>query len=202
MWLSRRRVLSAIVAAAALTLVSGTPFSRAAAHKTKSLAPSPVVAVREPAHHVVTTFEIHSANTLESVTVRYVDDVLDPTSKQQLDHLMRCLRTDSAKPIDPRLIDALRGIAKEVDAPLWLVSAYRAPQSWRDHNFHNRAQAADIRVEGMPAWKLRKIARSLGVKGVGWYPTTNMIHVDVRDEEYFWTDWSGPGQIGREIRTR
>ena len=28
-----------------------------------------------------------------------------------------------------------------------------------------------------------------------------MIHVDTRDEPYFWTDWSGPGQIGREVRT-
>ncbi len=202
MWLLRRRVLSAIVAATALTLVSGTPFSRAASHGGKSLAPSPDVSAREPARHVVTTFEIIAANTLESVTVRYVDDVLDPASKQQLDHLMRCLRTDSAKPIDPRLIDVLRDIAKEVDAPLWLVSAYRAPLNWHEHNFHNRAQAADIRVEGMAAWKLRKVARKLGVKGVGWYPTTNMIHVDTRDDEYFWTDWSGPGQIGREIRTR
>lgn len=203
MWLLRRRVLSAIVAATALTLVSGTPFSRAAAaHKTKALAPSPNAIAREPAHHVVTTFEIRSANTLESVTVRYVDDVIDPVSKQQLDHLMRCLRTDSAKPIDPRLIDVLRDIAREVDAPLLLVSAYRAPLNWHEHNFHNRAQAADIRVDGMPANKLRRVARSLGVKGVGWYPTTNMIHVDVRDEEYFWTDWSGSGQIGREIRTR
>jgi len=44
--------------------------------------------------------------------------------------------------------------------------------------------------------------RKLGVRGVGWYPTTNMIHVDTRDEDWFWTDWSGPGQIGREIPTR
>src|SRR5512142_2143298 len=113
MWLSRRRVLGAIVAATALALVSGSPYSRAASHGTKSLAPSPDVAARESAKHVVTSFELRSANTLESVTVRYVDGVLDPTSKQQVDHLMRCLRTDSAKPIDPRLVDALRDIAKE-----------------------------------------------------------------------------------------
>jgi uncharacterized protein YcbK (DUF882 family) len=115
---------------------------------------------------------------------------------------MRCLRTDSAKPMDPRLIDTLRLIAREVDAPLWLVSGYRAPLNWREHNFHNRAQAADIRVDGMPAWKLRNLARKLGVLGVGYYPTTNMVHVDVRDEPYFWTDWSGPHQMGVEIRTR
>jgi uncharacterized protein YcbK (DUF882 family) len=115
---------------------------------------------------------------------------------------MRCLRTDSAKRIDTRLIDTLREIAKEVGAPLELVSGYRAPQNWHDHNFHSRGQAADIRVQGIGASKLRKIARKLGVRGVGWYPTTNMIHVDTRDEDWFWTDWSGPGQIGREIPSR
>ncbi len=196
-------MLTSIVGACALAFVSGTPYSRASSHHPgKWLAPSPEMATRASAQHVVTTFELHSANTLEAVTVRYVDGVVDPASKQQVDHLMRCLRTESAKPIDPRLVDTLRDIAKEVDAPLWLVSGYRAPLNWHEHNFHNRAQAADIRVEGMPAWKLRKVARNLRVKGVGWYPTTNMIHVDVRDEEYFWTDWSGPGQIGAEIRTR
>jgi uncharacterized protein YcbK (DUF882 family) len=202
MWHLRRRVLTAMIAATSLAWVSGAPNSRAASqHHSKSLTPS-ASAAREPADHVVTSFKIIAANTLESVDVRYVDGVLDPNSKQQLDHLMRCLRTDSAVSIDPRLIDALRDIAQAVDAPLQLVSAYRAPLNWREHNFHNRGEAADIRVEGMSAWKLRKIARGLGIKGVGWYPTTNMIHVDVRDDEYFWTDWSGPGQLGREVRSR
>ncbi len=203
MWLVRRRVLSVAVAATALALVSGAPYSRASAsHAHKTLATSPSAdEAREPTT-VVSTFELRSANTLESVTVRYVDGVLDPQSRAQVDHLMRCLRTDSAKPIDPRLVDVLRDIAREVDAPLWVVSGYRAPQNWHEHNFHNRAQAADIRVDGMPAWKLRNMARKLGVLGVGYYPTTNMVHVDVRDEAYYWTDWSGPHQIGVEIRTR
>lgn len=202
MGLVLRRALSAVVAATALTLVSGTPYSHAAsASASKILAASPIEMQRD-APHVISSFELRSANTLESVTVRYVDGVLDPESMQQVNHLMRCLRTDSAKPIDPRLIDALRDIAREVDAPLSLVSGYRAPLNWREHNFHNRAQAADIRVENMPAYKLRNIAKKLGVRGVGLYPTTNMIHVDVRDEQYFWTDWSGPNQAPREMRSR
>ena len=202
MWLAKRRLLGAVIAAMALASVSGTPYSRAASHTSKSLAPSPVAVDRGATNHVVDTFTLVAANTLESVEVRYVDGVLDDASHQQVNHLMRCLRTDSAKTIDPRLIDTLRDIAKEVNAPLELVSGYRAPQNWHDHNFHTRGQAADIRVEGVGANKLRKLARKLGVRGVGWYPTTNMIHVDTRDEDWFWTDWSGPGQIGREIPSR
>jgi uncharacterized protein YcbK (DUF882 family) len=196
--------MAAVIAVIGLALVSGTPYSRAAdisqAHKT--LEPSATNVELGGAAHVVDSFTLVSANTLERVEVRYVDGVVDETSRQQVDHLMRCLRTDSAKRMDTRLIDTLREIAKEVDAPLELVSGYRAPQNWRDHNFHSRGQAADIRVKGIGASKLRKIARKLGVRGVGWYPTTNMIHVDTRDEDWFWTDWSGPGQIGREIPSR
>ena len=198
----RRRVLSCAVVALGVALVSGTPWSRAAMQRgPKALAPSPTASALVP-EHVVETFQIRSVNTLETVDVRYVDGVLDPASRQQIDHLMRCLRTDRAKPIDPRLVDALRDIAREVGGKLDLVSGYRAPQHRWDHNYHNRAQAADIRVPGMPAYKLRGIARKLGIKGVGWYPTTNMIHVDVRDEPYYWVDWSASGQLGREIRTR
>ena len=196
--------MAAVIAVMGLALVSGTPFSRAASHAHKPLAPSPTSVERTTGEaHVVETFTIIAANTLESVEVRYVDGVVDETSRQQIDHLMRCLRTDGAKRIDVRLIDILRDISREVGGkPLELVSGYRAPQNWHDHNFHTRGQAADIRVAGMGANKLRKIARKLGVRGVGWYPTTNMIHVDTRDEEWFWTDWSGPGQIGREIPSR
>ena len=207
--------MATVIAAMGLALVSGTPYSRAAStdprsgtsqmstHDHKSLEPSATNVELGSAAHVVDSFTLISANTLESVEVRYVDGVVDETSRQQVDHLMRCLKTDGAKRIDTRLIDTLREIAKEVDGkPLELVSGYRAPQNWHDHNFHTRGQAADIRVEGMGANKLRKIARKLGVRGVGWYPTTNMIHVDTRDEDWFWTDWSGPGQIGREIPSR
>ena len=164
------RLASAGVAALGLTLVSGTPY------KLPEAVPTPkTLEVRAPAEdvaeptHIVTSFEIHSVNTLETVTVRYVDGVLDPASQHEVDHLLRCLRTDREKPIDPALIDILRDIAHEVGAPLLLVSGYRLKERYSDHNYHNRAQAADIRVEGMSAWKLRKIARALGIKGVGWY---------------------------------
>ena len=196
---SRRLLLSVAAAALGLVLVSGTPYSRAAMSGHKTLVPSPGEPHAGP-RHVVETFEVRSANTLETVEVRYVDGVLDPASKQQLDHLMRCLRTEGAKPVDPRLVDMMRDIAREVGGRLDLVSGYRAPRSWHEHNFHNRAEAADIRVPGMPARKLRSVARKLGIKGIGWYPTTNMIHIDTRDDEYFWIDWSGPNQIGREVR--
>jgi hypothetical protein len=53
--------------------------------------------------------------------------------------------------------------------------------------------AADIRVPGVETADLRDLARSLGATGVGYYPTVQFVHVDVRGTPYFWTDTSGHG---------
>lgn len=200
----RTRVLTVLVAAFAATLVSGTRFTGARAgagvHKAPVLASLPGDGPHTDPRHAVETFDLMSVNTGEKLTVRYVDDRLDPELAAPLEHLMRCLRTDREMAIDPRLVEALREIARQVGKPLLLVSGFRAPERRSDHNYHTRGQAADIRVEGMRAYKLRGIARKLGIRGVGWYPTTNMIHVDVRDVPYFWTDWSGPTRWRRRKR--
>jgi hypothetical protein len=43
-----------------------------------------------------------------------------------------------------------------------------------------------------------KFARELGFVGVGLYPTSGFVHVDVRAHSYFWVDRSGPGRRNRE----
>ena len=42
-----------------------------------------------------------------------------------------------------------------------------------------QAEAIDIRLPGFQTAKLRDIALSLGKGGVGYYPVSNFIHVDV-----------------------
>jgi hypothetical protein len=59
--------------------------------------------------------------------------------------------------------------------------------------------AADVRVAGMGTIALRDLARSLGAAGVGYYPTSRFIHVDVRDGHYEWTDTSGPGKGADDV---
>jgi hypothetical protein len=56
----------------------------------------------------------------------------------------------------------------------------------------------DIVVPGTPDDEVAKFARELGFVGVGIYPTSGFVHVDVRDRSYFWVDASAPGHRNRE----
>ena len=44
---------------------------------------------------------------------------------------------------------------------------------------------------------LAEYVRSLGFVGVGIYPRTGFVHLDVRAASYFWVDYSGAGRRGR-----
>jgi hypothetical protein len=83
-----------------------------------------------------------------------------------------------------------------------VLSAFRPPKTTHDHNYHTRGMAADIRVAGMSTARLRDLARSLGAPGVGYYPTSQFVHVDMRDGHYEWTDTSGPGQNGDDTHSQ
>jgi hypothetical protein len=121
----------------------------------------------------------------------------DEESYRLLRHELRCQRTGAETPIDPRLIDLLHQIAVRTRSRIQIVSAFRAPLFPRDLNYHVRGMAADIRVPTLSTAELRDLARSLGATGVGYYPTVQFVHVDVRETPYFWTDTSGHNEAAR-----
>ncbi len=168
------------------------------------VAPAPVlpahVSGHEPRSLVIsdspraTSFIIRAVNTGESVTVRMLGDRPTDESARALNHLLRCTRTQKEHDIDPRLVAVLSHLAEATGGDLELVSGYRAPKNARDKSFHTQGMAADVRVPGVRTWDLRKLAEGQHVPGLGYYPTSKMVHVDVRDVPYKWTDWSGPSR--------
>lgn len=200
----RFRLLSAIVASFGVTFVSfsswSVPQSARAAQTDGAAGPldADVVtgagaAVRDEAAKDL-SFSLEAINIRETVLVRCPGPSFEPDADSfaRAQHLLRAVYPDKEGKIDPKLLIILRDIAQATGGKIQVISAYRRP-GWRgDHNFHVRGQAADIRVPGVSTRKLRDLAKSLGVKGVGYYPTSQMVHVDAREEPYFWTDWSGP----------
>jgi uncharacterized protein YcbK (DUF882 family) len=79
-----------------------------------------------------------------------------------------------------------------------VVSAYRQPlNEGQAGSRHAKAMALDFRVAGIPNSSLRDFARTLGEVGVGYYPNSIFVHLDVRETRAFWVDWSGPGETPR-----
>src|SRR5258708_20103469 len=55
-------------------------------------------------------------------------------------------------------------------------------------------------VRGARDDEVARYARSLGFVGVGLYPRSGFVHLDVREHSYFWVDGSAPGQRGRVVQ--
>src|SRR5690606_28762797 len=77
-----------------------------------------------------------------------------------------------------------------------VVSAYRTPRRGTGSN-HGKGRALDLVVPGATDDQVARFARAQGFVGVGVYPVSGFVHVDVRDRSYFWVDRSGPGKRSR-----
>jgi uncharacterized protein YcbK (DUF882 family) len=145
------------------------------------------------------SFMLQSVNTSEEIEVKLNLDTgeVDPAGYARLRHIMRCQRTTAETPIDPRLIDLLYRISQRTHQKIMLVSGFRAPMfSLATLSFHTRGMAADIRIPGMTPLMARDLAESMGVHGLGYYPVSGFIHVDVRDDRQRWTDYGTNRQDG------
>ena len=144
-------------------------------------------------------FTVESVNTGETmeVAVNLATGELDADTYRRLRHVMRCQRTGAETPIDPRLLDLLVRIAQRTHQKIQLVSGFRAPMfSLATLSYHTRGMAADIRIPGMTPLMVRDLAESMGVAGIGYYPVSGFVHVDVRDDHARWIDYGHNRQDG------
>lgn len=112
-------------------------------------------------------------------------------------HVLRDPRTGNEHPVDPRLLDLVYRVARHFDAhEVRVISGYRTPRSGR-HSNHARGRAIDLVVPGASDEDVARFARDQGFTGVGVYPTSGFVHLDVRERSYFWVDNSGPGKRNR-----
>lgn len=65
----------------------------------------------------------------------------------------------------------------------------------RESSRHRHARALDLRVDGIPLARVRDALVTLERTGVGYFPNSVFVHVDVRDERHAWVDF-GTGSTG------
>jgi uncharacterized protein YcbK (DUF882 family) len=194
-----RRVRAMVQAADSVALTNGSNGGGAGSGDGSMLIPTVTTRVVQTPGARIGKFVIQSANTGEEVEVSLNLDTgeVDAAGYVRLRHMMRCLRTTAETPIDPRLIDLLYRIAHRTRQKLILVSGFRAPMfSMAALSYHTRGMAADIRIPGMTPLMARDLAESMGVHGLGYYPVSGFIHVDVRDDRSRWTDYGQNRQDG------
>ena len=194
------RHLAATAALAAL-LLPGSLASRASiahppapssttANPTSSTAPS-TAATPEPEYHL----RLHHLHTGEDIDVVYrVGDTYIPAALDRLNHFLRDHRTQDVSNYDPREFDVLHSLMASLGRPdgvIDIVCGYRTPWSNNflrtrgpstgvaEHSQHMLAKAIDIRVPGISTVTLRNAALALHAGGVGFYPVSQFVHVDV-----------------------
>jgi uncharacterized protein YcbK (DUF882 family) len=120
----------------------------------------------------------------------------DPKARQRLGRFLRDRETDEVKRPHARLMRALAYLADHFNGRTILVlSAYRSKASEEGGSSrHSTGEAIDIRVEGVPNEVLRDYCLTLNKVGVGYYPRSSFVHIDVRSKAVYWVDWSRPGE--------
>jgi uncharacterized protein YcbK (DUF882 family) len=178
--LSRRRFLG--LGAAALSL---PVLTRLAAFASPGPAAEPL-----PPDRGLAFFNTH---TDESEAVEYcLEGCLVPESLERINHILRDHRTGEVKAIDVGLLDLLNRLARALptDRPFHVISGYRSPETnarlrksggggVASNSLHLVGKAIDIRVPGIKLRDLYRTAVNLRGGGVGIYPESDFVHVDV-----------------------
>ena len=144
--------------------------------------------------------KLYHLHTGESLDIVYrIGDTYIPSALEQLNHFLRDHRTEDVSSYDPSEFDLLHNLLtrlKRPNATIDIVCGYRSPQSNEflrtrggtvdpsetgvaEHSQHMLAKAIDIRVPGVSTRRLDQAALSLHAGGVGYYPTSQFVHVDV-----------------------
>jgi uncharacterized protein YcbK (DUF882 family) len=172
---TRRSFMAASLAAASTLL--RTRVGRAAA----------VVPGAEPGR-----LALYNVHTQEALTVvyrnaagRYARDELG-----RLDRALRCHYTGEVAPIDIRVIDFLNAVDQSLGGghEIHVISGFRsaAYNAWlvrhgsgvSPHSLHLVGRAIDVRFPALPLVQVRRAALDLGRGGVGYYPTSDFVHLD------------------------
>lgn len=134
------------------------------------------------------------------VTPQRAEGGFDEAACAQVAQVASDARTNRVHPIDRRLIEMVYEIARHFHAgQVTVVSGYRAESR---HSNHSLGRAIDIIVPGVRDGAVAEFARTLGFAGVGVYPSSGFVHVDVREASFFWVDSSAPGRRTRYRRGR
>lgn len=182
--INRRRFLGLLAKTGSTALAASSAFSQSA------IAAIPL--------HEDKSLKLVNLHTNERLDITYFrQGKYDAAALYDINQLMRDHRAGEATEMSLELIESLSllqaccGTNKEIH----LISGYRSPKTNEalrkqgngvaKRSFHMTGQAVDIRVPGIALSELKSTAKKLKVGGVGYYPNSGFIHMDVGRVRYW-----------------
>jgi uncharacterized protein YcbK (DUF882 family) len=136
-------------------------------------------------------YNTHTSEAIDAVY--WSEGAYVPEGLRLIDRVLRDHRTGSVQPMDRRLLDLLFQLRTSLGTtkPFHIISGFRSPESnaylrglslasgVAKQSQHMLGRAIDIRVPGVALEQLRATALAMKKGGVGFYPKSNFVHVDV-----------------------
>ncbi len=203
-----------LAAAVASLFLSGGVTAKAWSDELPSIPSTPVMTSPRPGFFETFRLKLHHLHTGESIDVAYKQNgQYSRSGVGMLNHFLRDHRTDDTADYDPREFDLLHALLERLHrtgATIDIVCGYRTPWSNNflrtrsadtgvaEHSQHMLSKAIDIRIPGVSTRALRDAALSLGMGGVGYYPRSQFVHVDVGPVR----QWQFGGAPERQMASR
>ena len=181
-----------------LTSISGHGISRrdflaaGAAITAAWLFPHEAVAGLVKDFSVERSLHFYNTHTDEKITAVYWSQgSFVPQALVDINHILRDHRTGEMMEIDTSLLDLLFALQQklESESPFQIISGYRSPETnaflrmtskgIAKNSLHTDGKAIDIRLSGYELKTVRRAALDLQMGGVGYYPRSDFVHVDV-----------------------
>jgi uncharacterized protein YcbK (DUF882 family) len=184
--LARRSLLKAGFgfAAAGMAFVS-TPLAFADTDPIGDL----LAASTKPSVRKLAFDNLHTGETLD--VAYWENGAYVPQALDAVKHVLRDHRNNEEHEIHPALLDLLTALSHRMETgPRYeVISGYRSPSTnallharsseVAQGSLHMYGEAIDIRMAGRDVSYIRDAALSLDMGGVGYYPTSDFVHVDV-----------------------
>lgn len=134
-------------------------------------------------------YNTHTGESLNTIYWEQGTYLAEPL--KDIAYILRDHRTNDMLPIEPRLLDVLVNLHQTLGSkkPFEVISGYRSPRTnamlhshskgVASHSLHMSGQAIDIRLADRSLSSVRKVALIMGQGGVGYYPASNFVHVDI-----------------------
>ena len=140
-------------------------------------------------------YNTHTGEDLKAVF--WSDGAYLPQTLNEINHILRDHRTGEEKEIDTGLFELLFDLSQKLQSrePFHIISGYRSPQTNSTLNaassgvarnsLHIKGMAIDVRLPGHELKTLKRAALDLRGGGVGYYPSSDFVHVDVGRVRYW-----------------